>query len=255
MCRLLGYMGPPATLHELLYTPPFGLLRQSWEPREQRHGTVNADGWGVGWYAPGIREAPARYRTARPMWADTAFESVAGVVETSIAVAGVRSATPPAPIEESGAPPFVHERVLFAHNGAVAGFGEGVGTKLRRSLSETREGGIEGGSDSEVLFAMVLDSLDEGLGLAQALRQMADRVLGLTEARLNAVASDGETVIGLACGDTLYSVERPSEEGVRRFVVSEPFDDDPDWIRVPDRSIVTLDRGSLVSGPFDATGQ
>lgn len=255
MCRLLGYVGPPATLHDLLFAPPFGLLRQSWEPREQRYGTMNADGWGVGWYAPAIRAEPARYRSARPMWADTAFESVAGVVEASVAVAGVRSATPPAPVEESGAPPFVQGRVLFAHNGAVAGFHEGVGTKLRRSLSERREGGIEGASDSEVLFALLLDSLDEGLDLAQALRQMAQHVLGLSEARLNAVASDGRAVVGLACGDTLYSVERPSSRGVRRLVVSEPFDDDPDWIRVPDRSIVALDRDALRSEPLDATAK
>ena len=51
MCRHLGWLGRPRTLAELVLVPEFSLLRQSWAPRRQRHGTVNADGWGVGFYA------------------------------------------------------------------------------------------------------------------------------------------------------------------------------------------------------------
>ena len=46
----------PRSLGELLLAPEHGLLVQSYAPRRQRHGTMNADGWGVGFYAP----APAR---------------------------------------------------------------------------------------------------------------------------------------------------------------------------------------------------
>ena len=63
MCRHLAYLGPPATLRSLLCDPPHGLATQSWAPRRQQHGTVNVDGFGVGWYAPGDPE-PARYRRA-----------------------------------------------------------------------------------------------------------------------------------------------------------------------------------------------
>ena len=52
----------------LLIEPPHSLYRQSWAPRRQRHGTVNADGFGVGWYADGD-PVPARYRRAGPIWA------------------------------------------------------------------------------------------------------------------------------------------------------------------------------------------
>ena len=44
MCRHLAYLGRPVPLRELLADPPHSLLRQSWAPRRQRHGTVNADG-------------------------------------------------------------------------------------------------------------------------------------------------------------------------------------------------------------------
>ncbi|MZE74212.1 class II glutamine amidotransferase, partial [Streptomyces sp. SID5789] len=53
MCRHLAYVGPEEPLGRLLVAPPHGLYRQSWAPRHQRYGTVNADGFGVGWYAAG----------------------------------------------------------------------------------------------------------------------------------------------------------------------------------------------------------
>ncbi len=52
MCRHLAYLGPPVPLARLLTEPPYGLYEQSWRPRRQRFGTVNADGFGVGWYPP-----------------------------------------------------------------------------------------------------------------------------------------------------------------------------------------------------------
>ena len=64
MCRHLAYLGAPATLRSVIIDPPHGLYRQAWAPRCQQHGTVNADGFGVGWYAPGD-PGPARYRQGR----------------------------------------------------------------------------------------------------------------------------------------------------------------------------------------------
>ncbi|MEV6703484.1 class II glutamine amidotransferase, partial [Streptomyces sp. NPDC051453] len=81
MCRQLAYLGPSAPLGDVLVTPPHSLLRQSWEPRRQRHGTVNADGFGVGWYADGD-PVPARYRRAGPIWGDQSFADLARVVRS-----------------------------------------------------------------------------------------------------------------------------------------------------------------------------
>src|SRR5690349_3469014 len=131
MCRFLAYLGARVTLAELLLDPPHSLLRQSWAPRCQTHGTVNADGFGAGWYAFDVRPEPARYRTARPMWADPSFTSMAGVVSSTAVLAAVRSATPPSPVEETGAPPFTAGPWLFAHNGAVDGFHDGRREELR----------------------------------------------------------------------------------------------------------------------------
>src|ERR1051326_8558430 len=90
MCRHLAYLGPEDTLRSVIIDPPHGLYRQAWAPRHQRHGTVNADGFGVGWWAPDVRDEPARYRRATPMWSDRSFASLAGVLSSGAVLAAVR---------------------------------------------------------------------------------------------------------------------------------------------------------------------
>lgn len=81
MCRHLAYLGTPVPLARLLYQPEHGLARQSWAPRDMRGGgTINADGFGVGWYP----ETPA------------AGDNVAGVSAAGIPAAGVSAAGIPA---------------------------------------------------------------------------------------------------------------------------------------------------------------
>jgi gamma-glutamyl hercynylcysteine S-oxide hydrolase len=226
VCRHLAYIGRPVRLAALLYDPPFSLVHQSWEPRQQRHGTVNADGYGVGWYAPDVRPEPARYRRSGAIWNDRSLASLAGVISSGCVVAAVRSATPPSPAEESGAAPFTDGRWLFSLNGAVAE----ERAALRRSVSDRRDAGIEGASDGEVLFALLLDRLDNGCDPGAALSWCVRTVPG----RLNLLLSDGRSAWATAWGDTLY--RRAWSGGI--VIASEPFDDEPGWVAVPDRSLV-----------------
>ena len=50
MCRHLGWLGEPRSVASLMLDPPYGLLVQSYSPRRQKHGLMNADGWGVGFF-------------------------------------------------------------------------------------------------------------------------------------------------------------------------------------------------------------
>ena len=68
MCRHLGYLGEAQTLASAVTGGPTSLYHQSYEPRLQRHGTVNADGWGIGWFTERPGDGPARHRSARPIW-------------------------------------------------------------------------------------------------------------------------------------------------------------------------------------------
>jgi predicted glutamine amidotransferase len=82
---------------------------------------VNADGFGVGWYADGDL-VPARYRRAGPIWADECFADLARVTRTSAMLGAVRSATAGTDTSASAAAPYAHGRWLFSHNGALTGW-------------------------------------------------------------------------------------------------------------------------------------
>ncbi len=236
----MAYLGPERTLEALLVQPPHSLLHQCWEPQHQVSGVVNADGFGVGWYDAARRPEPALYRSTLPMWADRSFLSMAGLVASGSVLAAVRSATPPLPTEASATPPFADGPWLFAHNGAVPGFRQGAAARLRRALSERREAGIAGSSDSEVLFALALDRLDAGAtpaeALAGAVHAVRDAVDG-ADSRLNLLISDGRRVAATAWRDSLF-VRADSDATV---VASEPFDDGPGWRQVPDATVIEAD--------------
>ncbi|HEX2042504.1 MAG TPA: ergothioneine biosynthesis protein EgtC [Acidimicrobiales bacterium] len=248
MCRFVAYLGPPLSLQALLYDPPHSLVRQSWAPRHQRRGAVNADGFGVGWYDHHVRAEPARWRTPRPAWAERSFASVAGLVRSTAVLAALRDATPPSPVEESGTPPFTAGPWLFAHNGRVDGFAGGGPTNavLRRLVSDPRTAGIEGASDSEVLFALALDRLDAGADPGRALADVVATVSGIVPARLNLVLTDGHRLAATAWGESLFVKE--GDDAV--LVASEPHDDDGRWTPVPDGSLVVVDRSGAVVAPL-----
>jgi glutamine amidotransferase len=246
MCRHLAYLGRPATLAELLIAPPHSLLQQAHAPRCQRHGAMNADGFGVAWWTSS-RDEPARHRRAIPMWADRTLASVAGVIESSAVLAAVRNATPGLPIDESNTAPYLAERWAFSHNGVVHGFRDpdGAGEQLRSQLMPRRLAGVEGATDSEVVFALVLGELDAGASPAEALRSATSRVLALAPtSRLNLLLSDGHTIFATACGDTLFTLE--TDDAI--VIASEPFDDRDGWAAVPDQSVVTATPSSLTIG-------
>lgn len=257
MCRLLGYIGPRVELAGLVYGPPNSLEHQSWAPTDQQHGTINADGWGIGWYDRSLRPEPARYRTSTPMWADRNFADMAPLLSSEVVLAAVRDATPGMAVVDTGAPPFTDGPWLFAHNGVIPAFRDGVGTRLRRSLSERREAGLLGTCDSEVAFALVLDRLDDGYEPIDAVRESVrvirrtvERTQGVGVPRLNFLLTDGVTLLGTSAGDTLVLSTTPTPSGPATLIASEALDDDPTWVSVADNTVVIADRDGAALEPL-----
>lgn len=245
MCRQLAYLGEAATLRSVLIDPPHSLQAQAWAPRRQRHGVVNADGFGVGWYADGD-PVPARYRRARPIWSDPSFADLTRVTRSRAVLAAVRSATEDTEPGEAAAAPYAADRWLFSHNGALSGWPE-AGARLAAGLPPGDVLALEARCDSAVIWAVVLRRLRSGSGLAAALdgtiQELADRQLG---GRFNFLLTDGETIAATAAGDTLCYRNGPA--GV--VVASEPGDDEPGWVDVPDRSVVAARVGSVIVRPI-----
>ncbi|WP_419995900.1 class II glutamine amidotransferase [Streptomyces boninensis] len=164
MCRHLAWLGPERPLAEVILDPSHSLFRQSWEPRRQRHGTVNADGFGFGWYEPGGSPEPARYRRAVPIWADGNVPDLARALRSGAVLAAVRDATAGTGQEESAAAPFRAGRWLFSHNGAVPDWRR-LPEELGESggLSPSALLGLEARSDTALLWALVQARLGVGM--------------------------------------------------------------------------------------------
>lgn len=246
MCRHLAFLGDEEPLGRLLVEPPHGLYRQSWAPRRQRYGTVNADGFGVGWYAGGD-PVPARYRRAGPIWADQSFADLARVVRTRALLAAVRDATLAGADAEAAAAPFASGPWLFSHNGAIAGWPRSLAA-LSRTLPAEDLLALEARTDSALVWALVLARLRAGDTLGQALADtVAETAAASPGSRLNLLLTDGETIAATAWGDTLWYVAGP---GGRTVVASEPYDDDPLWREVPDRTLLTATRTDVLLTPL-----
>jgi glutamine amidotransferase len=238
MCRILCYLGSPVLLHDLLYAPPHSLCHQASHPRLQDPGRINADGFGAGWFELSVGPFPVVYRKTTPMWEDDRFATIATFTSVDNVIAAVRNASPGSPIEKSGNSPFRSERHLFTHNGYVEGFRAGLKEKLRGTLSDAREAGIEGDADSEVIFAMVLDRLDDGASMAEAIRAVTVELHDLTTGKFNFMVGDGTTVVATRDGNTLFSLTTDDAQ----IIASEPFDDDVRWTELPDRTLTTISR-------------
>ncbi|WP_330241844.1 ergothioneine biosynthesis protein EgtC [Streptomyces sp. NBC_00525] len=246
MCRHIAYLGPPVALGEVLSRPPHSLVRQSWEPRRQRYGTVNADGFGVGWYADGD-PVPGRYRRQGPVWGDETFADLARVVRSGALLAAVRDATGADPDGEAAAAPFAADRVLFSHNGAVKGW-PGSMESVAATLPPASLLRLTARSDSALVWALVRHRLAAGDTLDRA---VADTVLEVAEAapgsRLNLLLTDGRGLVATTWGDTLWHLTEPGRHTV---VASEPYDDDPRWYEVADRTLLTATAGEVLLTPL-----
>src|SRR5438132_1947901 len=158
MCRMAGYVGQALRVGEIVSAPPHSLLVQSYKPREMQSGTVNADGYGAALWLDDDVAAPALYRTAAPIWADPNQQWMNQRLRVRSLIAAVRSATPGIGFELANVQPFAHGNIAFAHNGFISDFRRGPQRALREKLGREAYEAIEGSSDSEHIFALVVDA-------------------------------------------------------------------------------------------------
>jgi glutamine amidotransferase len=227
MCRHLGWLGADVSISSLVLNPPFGLSVQSYAPRRQKHGLLNADGWGVGFFDT---EVPRRWRSPAPLWGDTSFDSVAPALRSGCVVAAVRSATVGMPIDASATAPFTDGRWLLSHNGVVD---RGV-----LPLTATAESVCDSAMLAATIFSLGLEVLGETVTQIATLDP---------NARLNILAANGSRMLATTWGDTLSILRR--DDGV--VLASEPYDDDSEWEDVPDHHLVEVTAQGVTMTPLD----
>jgi glutamine amidotransferase len=164
MCRVLAYLGAPVLLDELLYEPEGGLVRQAVDP--QLMSLLNLGGFGLAAWAPNFPRPgwPFTYRVATLPNFDRNLRALAQKVEATAVVAHVRGVLYDARerVGTHNVHPFLFDgaTVALAQNGDLYDFGRmrfDLVDRVRPDVAAL----IEGTTDSEWVYALVLSMLED----------------------------------------------------------------------------------------------
>lgn len=263
MCRIAAYLGPPIRLSALLLEPSHSLLHQSYAPREMTSGALNADGWGVGWFAPDLSASPGVLKGTQPIWSDENASTASRAIASDTIVAVVRGATPGLGVSQMNTPPFVWEESLLVHNGRCWPWSAALVRAFRRHLDEDDEAGLRGTTDTEMLGALwraELRSASAG-DPARALRKvlklasaLAHDLGGGLSANMIIVRRGALVASRFASHGPAPSLYFRSEAfGYRDGTVlaSEPLEESQAWQEVPPSSLVQVDAHGIRVEPLD----
>jgi glutamine amidotransferase len=171
MCRVLAYLGEPVSLRQVLFDADSSLVHQSYSPR-MMNTFLNLAGFGMAAWEPGSAhpEEPFVYRTTTLPGFDRNLRGLAAKLEPTCLVAHVRGVTygENELVGGSNLHPFRFPgaRVTLAHNGHLRDFRR-MRYELIKHIRPELAQRIEGTTDSEWIYALVLSQLDDPLGLPE----------------------------------------------------------------------------------------
>lgn len=262
MCRLLAYVGPSMPLHQLIIEPPHSLMAQSYAPKEMEVALLNADGFGLGWYAPDRQREPFVYRNTIPIWNDINLPQLCRYIRSGHVLGYVRSATPGLAVDLHNCQPFKQDHFCFIHNGFIENFRQTLYRPIRERLCDRSYHSIHGLTDSEHIFALLLHHLyaQPDFSLVAALQQtltVLEQLGAEYQVRIaaNCMISDGQQLVACRYDSTgaapsLYSLSDCPQFPQSVLLASEPMFA-ADWIPCPPATILTVKpNGHLQTQPY-----
>lgn len=281
MCRYLAYIGKPALADDLLYKPQHSLIERQSVGAQEMSIPINGDGFGISWYDFELDDVPCLFRSVRPSWSDQNLRFLAKKVKSPMIFAHVRAATPGYAIDEQNCHPFVHGKLTWMHNGMALGFRK-VRRQLLRDLSDEAYDAVHGSTDSEHLFGLFLNQLEDPSGdvtteqMVLAMEGMFrdfDALLKEHEVRehsyLNLCVSNGKAIVATRyttnprvqpaslyylfgkeyiCDDYRCYMEPDQGRSESVIIASEPFTAvKSDWVKVARNSMIIVDEDLSIS--------
>jgi glutamine amidotransferase len=213
MCRVLAYLGEPLGLRDVLYETDSSLVSQSYSPRMMA-GFLNLGGFGMtAWEPQSLRaDKPFVYRATTLPAFDRNLRGLADKLAPTCLIAHVRGVTHSSHevVAETNLHPFRFHgaRVALAHNGHLRQFADMRYDLIEHVEPELRRH-IEGTTDSEWIYALVLSQLDDPFGLPDT-RELADATAGalrvLREVRArHGIDTSSPANLFLTTGDALVA--------------------------------------------------
>lgn len=273
MCRLLAYLGTPIIVDKLLYQPKNSLVNQSVNAKEIEE-PLNGDGFGIGWYVSELHDEPCTFVSVNPAWSNRNLRNLAPKIQTECFFAHVRAASV-GEVSESNCHPFQYRNLLMMHNGGVENFSR-IKRKIREPLTDELYNWIKGQTDSEHLFAFLLNhlfsapetSVDPETVMEAFEKTFADLKHIMKQhqinepAYLNMVVTNGSFFVGTRYtthpGEeplTLYHSEggryvvedgisfmvAPEDDDHAVLIVSEKLTEERHWTAIPPNHFVVVD--------------
>ncbi|MBJ7539069.1 class II glutamine amidotransferase [Marinomonas transparens] len=236
MCRWMAYHGEPVYLESLLFKQEHSLIHQSLSARKSEV-TVNADGFGLGWYDE--REEPGLYHEVLPAWSDSNLKSLARHIKSGLFFAHVRASTG-TETNRSNCHPFSYKNWLFMHNGQIGGY-ESLRWQMDRLIPEHLYNHRHGATDSEVIFLlMIANGLESNP--EQAITVTLEQIISMMKQkkieeplRFTAVLSNGEEIIAVRFSSDDQAPSLYCKQFDNHIVIgSEPLDlSSESWTLVP----------------------
>eukprot|EP01110_Echinostelium_bisporum_P010707 TRINITY_DN420_c0_g1_i1.p1 TRINITY_DN420_c0_g1~~TRINITY_DN420_c0_g1_i1.p1 ORF type:complete len:351 (-),score=84.63 TRINITY_DN420_c0_g1_i1:55-1107(-) len=161
MCRFIMYNGPAVQLSKICIEPEHGMLQQAIRAM-CIHTPLNADGFGISWYTPGIN-VPGLYKDLSPAWNNSNLKHVTRSVKSPLFFAHVRAASTGG-VNYPNCHPFVYKNLSFMHNGTASYFKQ-IKRQMMNFVSERAYQLVQGTTDSEMMFAMFVTNFERLLGI------------------------------------------------------------------------------------------
>ncbi|MGB3299285.1 MAG: ergothioneine biosynthesis protein EgtC [Phormidesmis sp.] len=252
MCRILGYLGPSISLDQLVFKPEHSLLHQSYQPREMKSAVLNADGFGLGWYGDEPAAPPFVYRNPLPIWNDRNLPDLCRYVRSPTIIANLRSATDQMPVEMSSCQPFAYRQMMFVHNGLIEDFYKSLYRPIREQLCDVAYRSIQGQTDSEHIFALLVHHLETqpNIDLADALQQTITKLSHMAKKAgvhlsANIILSTPERLVALRFDNqqrspSLYLLKHSQRFPSSVILASEPLFE-ADWQPYPESELISVD--------------
>ncbi len=171
MCRYAAYLGPPVLLSELIYEPANSLVHQAIDA-SLSPTRVNADGFGVGWYAPEVSPEPVVFKDVTPVWNNYNLGELAAKTRSSSIFVHVRAAKSYDPVARENCHPFRRGRLLWMHNGDIPGRVR-LARQVHLLASDDELAKIRGNTDTEYALALFMTALQSRDGEEPTLGRLA----------------------------------------------------------------------------------
>jgi predicted glutamine amidotransferase len=190
-----------------------------------------------------------------PIWNDDNLADLCAYVEADCVMANVRSATPGQLLAAANTQPFVAGALSVLHNGFVTDFKASLLRPIRKALDDESYAAIKGTTDSEHLFAWLLQHLRGAADLRAGLSAGLSSLMALApraEMTLNFIVSDGEQLVASRLAHnvatpSLYTLAGHAQFPDAVLIASEPLFDDPAWTPIPEGSLISIDRTRTIS--------